>query len=39
MNIPYGIKDIEVFVGVIDSGSFKETGRKLNRRVELVQKI
>ncbi|WNK01134.1 LysR family transcriptional regulator [Thalassospiraceae bacterium LMO-JJ14] len=30
MNIPYGIKDIEVFVGVIDTGSFKETARKLN---------
>ncbi len=30
MNIPYGIKDVEVFVGIIDSGSFKEAANLLN---------
>ncbi len=30
MNIPYGIRDIEVFIRVIDSGSFKEAAAFLN---------
>jgi len=30
MNIPYGIRDVEVFVGIIDAGSFKEAARLLN---------
>ncbi len=30
MNIPYGIRDIEVFIRVIDSGSFKEAAAYLN---------
>jgi len=30
MNIPYGIRDIEVFIRVIDAGSFKEAAAHLN---------
>jgi len=30
MNIPYGIKDVEVFVRIIDTGSFKEAATLLH---------
>jgi DNA-binding transcriptional LysR family regulator len=30
MNIPYGIRDVEVFVGIIDAGSFKDAATLLN---------